>query len=93
MITLWETPWHILKETTIIDSHGFVMELLQWHKVCGLGGDKLHRPPMVALTHSADKLCPEDHSLRIISALLVPPRSSRSERLALVLKQTNNEAN
>ncbi len=26
-----------------------VMELLQWHKVCELGGDKLHRPPVVAL--------------------------------------------
>ena len=27
----------------------FVMELLQWHKVCELGGGKLHRPPVVAL--------------------------------------------
>ena len=27
------------------------MELLQWHKVCELGGDKLHRPPVVALRH------------------------------------------
>ena len=26
------------------------MELLQWHKVCELGGDKLHRHPVVALT-------------------------------------------
>ncbi len=25
------------------------MELLQWHKVCELVGDKLHRPPVVAL--------------------------------------------
>ncbi len=25
------------------------MELLQWHKVCELGGDKLYRPPVVAL--------------------------------------------
>ena len=25
------------------------MELLQWHRVCELGGDKLHRPPVVAL--------------------------------------------
>ncbi len=25
------------------------MELLQWHKICELGGDKLHRPPVVAL--------------------------------------------
>ncbi len=24
-------------------------QLLQWHKVCELGGDKLHRPPVVAL--------------------------------------------
>ena len=38
-----------LKEITIIHSHMFVMELLHWHKVCELGGDKLHRPPMVAL--------------------------------------------
>ncbi len=27
------------------------MELLQWHKVCELGGDKLHTPPVVALTN------------------------------------------
>ena len=27
----------------------FVIELLQWHKVCEIGGDKLHRPPVVAL--------------------------------------------
>ncbi len=35
--------------STIIHSHRFVMELLHWHKVCELGGDKLHRPPVVAL--------------------------------------------
>ena len=29
-------------------SHRFVIELLHWHKVCELGGDKLHRPPVVA---------------------------------------------
>ncbi len=36
-------------QTTIIHYHRFVMELLQWHKVCEHGGDKLHRPPVVAL--------------------------------------------
>ena len=36
-------------QTTIIHYHRFVMELLQWHRVCELGGDKLHRPPVVAL--------------------------------------------
>ncbi len=25
------------------------MELLQWHKVCEVGGEELHRPPVVAL--------------------------------------------
>ena len=25
------------------------MELLQWQKVCKIGGDELHRPPVVAL--------------------------------------------
>ncbi len=29
------------------------MELLQWHKVYELGGDKLHTPPVVALTKAA----------------------------------------
>ncbi len=29
--------------------HMFVMELLQWHKVCEIGGEELHRPPVVAL--------------------------------------------
>ena len=24
--------------------------LLQWHKVCEIGGDELHRPPVVALS-------------------------------------------
>ena len=31
-------------------SHRFVIALLHWHKVSELGGDKLHRPPVVALT-------------------------------------------
>ena len=39
----------LLKETTIIHYHRVVMELLQWHMVCELGGEKLHRPPMMAL--------------------------------------------
>ena len=30
------------------------MELLQWHKVCEIGGDKLQRPPMVALKQACD---------------------------------------
>ncbi len=38
-----------LKETTIIHSYRFVMALLHWYKVCELGGDKLHRHPVVAL--------------------------------------------
>ena len=38
-----------LKGTTTIHSHRFVMGLLQWHEVCKLGGDELHRPPVVAL--------------------------------------------
>ncbi len=37
------------KETTIIHSYRFVMELLHWYKVCEPGGDKLHRSPVVAL--------------------------------------------
>ncbi len=36
-------------QTTIIHSHSFVMELLQWNKVCEIGGEELHRPPVVAL--------------------------------------------
>ena len=38
------------KPMGVCDSHKFVIELLHWHKVCEVGGDKLHRPPMVALT-------------------------------------------
>ncbi len=34
-----------IKETTIIQYHRFVMELLQLHKVCEIGGEELHRPP------------------------------------------------
>ncbi len=30
------------------------MGLLQWHKVCKLGGDELHRPPVVALSESTE---------------------------------------
>ncbi len=30
-------------------SRRFWMELLQCHKVCEIGGDELHRPPVVAL--------------------------------------------
>ena len=41
---LWQ--W---SETTVIHSQRFVMELLHWHKVCELGGDKLNIPPVVAL--------------------------------------------
>ncbi len=29
-----------------------LMELLQWHKVCEIGGEELHRPPVVALRRS-----------------------------------------
>ncbi len=31
-----------------IHSHGFVMALLQWHKVYKFSEDELHRPPVVA---------------------------------------------
>ncbi len=34
-----------------------VMELLQWHKVWELGGDKLHRPPVVALIANPCSVC------------------------------------
>ncbi len=37
-----------LKETTTIHSHGFVMVLIQWHKVYKFSENKLYRPPMVA---------------------------------------------
>ncbi len=38
----------------VAGSHRFVMELIHWHKVCELGGDKLHRPPplVVALRNA-----------------------------------------
>ena len=42
----------IMHETTIIHSNWFVMELLHWHKVCELGGDRLQRPTVVALRWS-----------------------------------------
>ncbi len=34
------------------------MELLQWHKVCEIDGDKLRRPPVVALNRHDDH---DDH--------------------------------
>ena len=33
----------------MIHYHRFVMKLLHWHIVCEHGGDKLYRPPVVAL--------------------------------------------
>ncbi len=36
-------------ELSTIHSHGFVMALLQWHKVYKFSEDELHRPPVVAL--------------------------------------------
>ncbi len=35
------------------------MELLQWHKVCEIGGEELHRPPVVALRkcNNMAKIC------------------------------------
>ena len=41
--------FHHKPMTTIIHSHRFLMELLQWHKVCEISEDNLHRPPVVAL--------------------------------------------
>ena len=42
-------PQFQIKDTTPIHLHWFVMELLQWQKVCKIGGDEVHRPPVVAL--------------------------------------------
>ncbi len=42
--------------------HRFVMELLQWHKVCEVGGEELHRPPVVAL-NATTKCCCYDSSV------------------------------
>ena len=39
------------KEITTIHSHGFVMALLQWHKVYKFSEDELQRPPVVALSY------------------------------------------
>ena len=40
-----ETCLHqVHKPMGIIHYRRFLMELPQWHKVCGIGGDKLHRP-------------------------------------------------
>ncbi len=36
------------------DSHGFMIALLQWHKVHKFSEDELHRAPVVALTLRAD---------------------------------------
>ena len=41
----------------IIHSHRFVIELLHWHKVCELGGDKLHRPPPLGGLKSTFVIC------------------------------------
>ncbi len=35
--------------TTTIHSHGFVMALLQWHRVYKLVEDEPHKPPVMAL--------------------------------------------
>ncbi len=43
----------------------FVIGLIQRHKVCKLGGDKLHRPPVVAL--SEVNLSLQSYFLSIIS--------------------------
>ncbi len=37
--------------------HRFVKELLQWHKLCKLGGDNLHRLPVVALNQNKMQHC------------------------------------
>ncbi len=39
------TPKKNSWDTIPINPHMFVMELLQWQKVCKIGGDELHRPP------------------------------------------------
>ena len=54
---LWE-------ETTVIHSHRFVNELLHRHKVCELGGDKLHRPPVVALKQNI--YCKRPRFIRVV---------------------------
>ena len=40
---------------TTIHSRGFVMAVLQWHKVYRHGEDELHRAPVVALTQAFSK--------------------------------------
>ncbi len=45
-----------LKETTTTHSLRFVIGLLQWQKVCKLGGDELHRPPRGGLEVLAGNL-------------------------------------
>ncbi len=63
------------KETTIIHYHRFVMELLQWHKVCEIGGEELHRPPVVALKPEKIAFF-DDHTSRVKSSQLLM-RSNR----------------
>ncbi len=47
----WSNSIQNLREcmVVVIHSHRFVIALLHWRKVCELGGDRLHRPPVVAL--------------------------------------------
>ncbi len=60
-----QTLWHWSNSIQnllecIIHSFRFVIELLHWHKVCKPGGDKLHRPPVVALIifHGSEIILP-----------------------------------
>ena len=52
----------LLKGTTNTPHLVFFLELLQWHKVCEIGGDKLHRPLVVALTPSCAKVKTDTHT-------------------------------
>ena len=52
---VWEACLHQFHRpcaSGAIQSQTYWMELVQCHKVCEIGGDELHRPPMVALTWS-----------------------------------------
>ena len=57
LTNLWEcmmvVPLSWQYDTTI-HSHRFVMGLLQWHKICKIGGDEHHRPSVVALSSFKD---------------------------------------
>ncbi len=44
----------------------FLMELLQCHKVCEIGGDKLRRPPVVALRIKSNINCTNTNNLLVI---------------------------